>query len=249
MAGTFQVVGTFLVPGRGLLAYGDIVTGDVRPGELLVIPLNGSTGMSAMIRSVEAVDGTSTGSHVGLLLGEDDLEVDILAGLGFEGEPLTVSPAGIDVYASRMGFDEAKLRLIALLVRLRWPREIAWIDESQLTSFPQRVFVFLPRGRFEDEQAVREKFETALARCPAVRLAAIGKARDLTLAAVWPIDELAQGEAMFVEHGVKIDVPAAEPLITITRSRLRWWLIRRAYHKWMERRDAALGTASERDCS
>jgi len=92
MPGTFSVIGTISLHGRGLIAYGDIATGDVHAGEILVIPLNSSTAMSAVIRSVEAVDGTPTGSHVGLLLGEDDLEVKMLEALGFQGRRLRSRP-------------------------------------------------------------------------------------------------------------------------------------------------------------
>ncbi len=140
-------------------------------------------------------------------------------------------------------FDEARRRLVDLLVHVRWPQEIAWVDECQIASWPQRVFIFLRRGQFDPEHFARAKYESAAAKCPAVRLGAVGIARGMTLAAVWPIDELAQGEEMFIERGVKIDVPAAEPGVTITTSCVRWWLIRRAHRRWVERRDAALGTA------
>lgn len=147
-----------------------------------------------------------------------------------------------DVDASRMSFDEGKLRLVDLLAQVGWRRQIAWVDHSRITSFPQRVFVYLPHGKFELEHAIRAEYEAALARYPAVRLGAVGIAGGLTLATVWPIRELGQGEEMFIDHGVKVNVPTQKTRVTITRSRLRWWLIRRAYREWIERRDAALRT-------
>jgi hypothetical protein len=117
-----------------------------------------------------------------------------------------------------MTFDEARRRLIDLLIRVGWPQEIVWVDESQIVSFPERVFVFLRGGQYEQERVARGKYDSAAAKCPAVRLGAVGIARGRTLAAVWPIEELGQGEEMFLEEGVKIDIPAAEPRLTITRS-------------------------------
>jgi hypothetical protein len=225
MPGTFEVKGTFPLRGKGLVAYGDIITGDVRIGEVLLIPLNSSTVTSAVIRSVEAIDGTPTGSHTALLLGEDELEIDMLHALGFDGETLTISPAEVD------GFEAAKRRLEELLVHAGWPREIAWVDEAHITALRERVFVLIRGGQFEPEQVARARYRSATANCAAVRIGAVGIVRGMTLAAVWPIHELGQGEEMFIEDGVKVDVPASAPVVTLTNSRLRWWWIRRAYRK------------------
>lgn len=91
MSGTFKVVGTFRLKNVGLVVYGDVVTGSVSNGELLLIPLNSSLSVTAPIRSVEAIDGTATGSHVALVLTADgELEISVLEALQFAGEVLHV---------------------------------------------------------------------------------------------------------------------------------------------------------------
>ena len=243
MPGTLAVAGTFPIARRGVVVYGEVIAGDVRAGEVLTVPLNGGTSTSAVIRSVEAVDRPETGVHVGLLLSNDEPAIDLLRGVALDGQTLIVSSPEVDEDAGGIGFDEAKRRLVDLLLRVQRPREIAWVDESHITRFPDRVFVFLRRGQFEPEHVVRAKYRLAAAKCPAVRLGAVGTVGTMSLVAVWPICELGAGEEMFIEEGVKIDVPAADPVVTITTSRVTWWVIRRAYRKWIERRDAALRTA------
>jgi len=143
-----------------------------------------------------------------------------------------------------MNFDEARHRLVDLLAHVQWPREIAWVRRSHIVTFPERVFVFADRGEFEPECAVQDEYASALKKCPAVRLGAVGIAQDKTLAAVFPIYELDQGEAMFIDRGVKIDVPAVKLNVEITSSSLKWWFISRSYRKWVHRRDAALGIST-----
>jgi GTPase len=70
MAGTFEVVGTFRVTGRGLVVYGDLLSGEVRNGDILVVPADDGCEIPFVIRSVEAMDGPDV-SHVALVLSED----------------------------------------------------------------------------------------------------------------------------------------------------------------------------------
>jgi hypothetical protein len=92
MPGKFTVRGTFLLRSRNrLIVYGDVVEGTVASGEELRVPLNGSFAMTVPIESVEMIDGTSTGSHVPLVVAEDDsLGHDLIQALGFGGETLAV---------------------------------------------------------------------------------------------------------------------------------------------------------------
>ena len=95
MPGEFQVKGNFMLKARNrLVIYGDIVRGTVSGGEELRVPLNSSFAMTVPIESVETVDGTPTGSHLALVVAEDDsLGHDLIEALGFTGETLVVQPA------------------------------------------------------------------------------------------------------------------------------------------------------------
>ena len=126
-----MVVGTFRLSGRGLVAFGDLVNGTVRPREGVIIPLNSSTVLTAIVESVESVE-RSSGSHVGLVLkAEDELERDILEALNFAGETLEI--ATIPQVAD---FDEAVTRLRELLRTSGWPTELTWVPPSHVISFP-----------------------------------------------------------------------------------------------------------------
>lgn len=105
MAGKFRVVGVLRLADRGLVAYGEVVEGTVARGEVLAIPLNSRVAISPMILSVEMVDGTAAGSHVGLLISSShELEMDLVEALNFAGETLDVRPATVDPEAAT--FDE-----------------------------------------------------------------------------------------------------------------------------------------------
>ncbi|HEX7681629.1 MAG TPA: hypothetical protein VF713_26135 [Thermoanaerobaculia bacterium] len=94
MPGKFTVRGSFVLKQRNrLIIYGDVVQGTVAPGELLRVPLNGSFAMTIPIENVEMVDGTSSGSHVVLVVDDDDsLGHQLIQGLNFTGETLVVQP-------------------------------------------------------------------------------------------------------------------------------------------------------------
>jgi hypothetical protein len=92
MAGKFKVVGTLRLSFREcLVIYGDIVEGNVAVGEVIDVPLNSSLSVAFPIESVEAVDGTPTGSHVGLLVA-DDKEIALVEGLNILGDTLAIHP-------------------------------------------------------------------------------------------------------------------------------------------------------------
>lgn len=92
MPGQFKVVGTFLLSHRKrLVIYGDVASGTVSSGEELCVPLNGSLSVTVPIEDVEAVDGTPTGSHVALVVAEDELDgQELVQALNFSGETLLV---------------------------------------------------------------------------------------------------------------------------------------------------------------
>jgi hypothetical protein len=95
MSGRFKVFGTFRLRVRELerlVIYGDIVQGSVRDREVILIPLNNSLNVAAEVQSVEAIDGTATGSHVALVISsEDPDESSLLEGLNLVGDTLEVA--------------------------------------------------------------------------------------------------------------------------------------------------------------
>ncbi len=96
MPGRFKVFGTYrlsIKEHERLVIYGDIVDGSVRVRELLLIPLNSSLNIAATVESVEAIDGTATGSHIALVIQSDDPEESsLLEGLNVVGDTLEVAP-------------------------------------------------------------------------------------------------------------------------------------------------------------
>lgn len=92
MPGKFKVIGTFILKLRNrLIIYGDIVEGTVSSGEELRIPLNSSFAMTVPIESVEAIDGTSSASHIALVVAEDDpLGHNLIESMNFVGETLAI---------------------------------------------------------------------------------------------------------------------------------------------------------------
>lgn len=72
------------------------------------------------------------------------------------------------------------------------------------------------------EVSAKREFDSAADSCVAVRTGAIGSTGTITFAAVWPIHELADGEAMFIHDSVKVDAPRENPKITVVTSAVRW---------------------------
>jgi hypothetical protein len=235
MPGTFRVVGTFRVAGRGLVAYGDVITGSVACRETLCISLNSSIAISVEIRSVEMVDDTPTGSHVALLIASsDELESSLVEGLNFVGETLEVSPADRPDDSGGQTFDEAVARLHQLLVAIGWPTEVTWVPNTHVVAFPRRVYVFQPKDTRESGHLARKAFAAALDDSIAVRVGVLGHCKGMTFATVWPIVELGQGEESFLEHRVKVIAPSDAPRLTIVKWNWRWSLVTRTYRAWRE---------------
>jgi len=229
--GTFRVIGTFRLNGRGLVAYGDVVSGVVSIGESLLIPLNSGLSIAATIRSVESIDGTSTASHVALVLADDDeLESSILEGLQFAGETLTVEPSLPFCQDGDFGqrFDEAVASFRDLLKNVSWPQNVFWLSEAQIRAVGNCTYVYRP-DRPQSHEAVRGTFQNIRSIGLTVSITAVGRSDTTTFAVVRPIYEFAQGEAMFVDRGVKIAVPATPFRTIVIHSRLRWWFARRKY--------------------
>src|SRR5438067_403946 len=135
VAGEFSVLGTFHITNRGLIAYGNVVLGEVRAGEALFIPLNGSVALSAVIKSVEAVHLSRSVSHVALLLScDDDRERHLLETLNFAGETLKVGEPSLETT-----FDEACMRLRNLLLAIGWPATLSWVERSQILPFVKHL--------------------------------------------------------------------------------------------------------------
>jgi hypothetical protein len=237
VAGRFAVAGTFRLPDRGFVVFGDVVAGDARVDEALLIPLNSSLTVSARIRSVKTVDHAGR-SYVGLVLAEVDLEADILQAFRFEGEELEVS-----AIPGRMTFTQAVEKLRELLRQLLRADELVWVSPSRVIRFPFHVYIFRPSMSDNSEKTAKRLFDWATDDCVAIRVGAIGSTDTTTFAAVWPIHELADGEAMFIHDSVKIDVPHENPKITVVNSRVRWWVVERLHDRWRRRRDAIMHTA------
>lgn len=213
------------------MAYGDVIEGTVAKREVLAIPLNSSTWISPMIRSVEMVDGTRTGSHVALLISSsDELDVALIEALNFVGETLDVMPAQRDPEAAT--FDEAAARLRDLLAAMGWPTAVTWVANEDIIVFPKRTYVFRPEAGRRSTEAARDVFELAMYDAVAVRVGAIGHRDGVTFATVWPIEQLAQGEEMFIERRVKVDAPSVPPRVVTVGFRWRWSLLKRACRTW-----------------
>lgn len=63
---TINIRGTFPLRGH-VVIYGDILDGTIRNGDLPHLRVNRGMPRTVRINSVEAVDGTPTGSHVALV--------------------------------------------------------------------------------------------------------------------------------------------------------------------------------------
>lgn len=212
--------------------------GTVAANESLQIPLNSSLSVAAEIASVESVDRTPTGSHAALLIATDnDSETAIMEGLNFIGETLEISAAQAEwndaaVAGEDAPFDRALARLQTLLTTIGWPSEIVWLANSQVVTFPERVFVFRPVKHRAAQVAARSAFRVAACNSAAVRMGAVGFCDNVTFATIWPIVELGQGEESFIENGVKVNAPDTVPDLKIIRSQIRWWFVRRAHRLW-----------------
>ncbi len=136
----------------------------------------------------------------------------------------------------RATFDEAVERLRKLLRSLLRPDELVWVTPFQVIRGPSHLYIFRPDLSAEGEGTARRMFDVAARDCVAVRVGAIASTETTTFAMVWPIQELADGEAMFIHDSVKTDAPHENPAVTVVRSRLWWWVIESRYARLRRRR-------------
>lgn len=87
---TFRVESAFQIPERSITVLGgDIVEGVIRPGMILLIPLNSQLSVSVPIDSIELAS-TANGSRPCLCIRGDPAEREHLLSLNFVGETLEV---------------------------------------------------------------------------------------------------------------------------------------------------------------
>jgi hypothetical protein len=132
-----------------------------------------------------------------------------------------------------MEFEDAVARLTHLLAEIGWPPKVVWIRADQVVHFPARsTIVFRPEPDAEAEAHARNVFKERFGRAPAISFYAPGHAGGRTFAYVEPIDELADGESMFVADGLKIAAQGDVVPTYVTSSRFWWWLYRANYRRW-----------------
>ena len=125
-----------------------------------------------------------------------------------------------------------------LLASIQWPLEIEWVKPEHVLHFPlRRTIVFRPPSAGEGERQARKVFCDRYSIAPAVLLYACGHDNTRTYAFVEAIEELAQGEDMFVSDGLKVASQADGTKTHVTSSSFWWWLHRRSYRN-IERRIA-----------
>jgi hypothetical protein len=140
-----------------------------------------------------------------------------------------------------MEFEDAAARLKHLLKSLQWPVQIVWVRPDRVIHFPTRAtIVFRPEPDDEAESNARALFCERYGRASAILFYAPAHDETRTYAFVEAIEELGQGEQMFVSDGLKIAAQADATLTYITHSSFRWWLHRRSYRKWKQRTERAL---------
>ncbi len=138
------------------------------------------------------------------------------------------------------GFSEAIQRFTSLLAHEGWPGNIAWVTHEHVLSFPgNKTALFRPSAPGISASAERQ-FEEARERGLPVELYAVGFFNSVTYACVRPIHELAQGEAMFLEHNVKVSVASSPPRLFLVRARFWWSLLRLRHSAWLKSRDRVL---------
>jgi hypothetical protein len=137
-----------------------------------------------------------------------------------------------------MEFATAVARLTHLLATIHWPVEIEWIEPGHVLHFPMRAtVVFRSQSTRAGESHARRVFHERYGVAPAISFYACGHDGTRTYAFVEAIEELGQGEDMFVSDGLKVSSQADESETYVTSSFFRWWFHRRSYRKW-ERRTA-----------
>ncbi|HEX5718887.1 MAG TPA: hypothetical protein VF179_22180 [Thermoanaerobaculia bacterium] len=126
-----------------------------------------------------------------------------------------------------MEFDDGVARLVDLLAKLEWPTEIVWVRPDQVLYRPLRAtIVFRPMPDAEAQAIARDVFHQNYGVAPAISFYAPAHDGTRTFAYVEAIQELADGEQMFVNEGLKIATQGATAPTSVTNSSLWWWLYR-----------------------
>jgi len=132
-----------------------------------------------------------------------------------------------------MQFEQGLIRLYDLLREIGWPTTITWVQHDQVLYMPTiRTIVFRPEPDGEAERRARSIFQQRYALAPAILFYAVGYLGDSSFALVEAVEELAQGEQMFVVDGLEIAARNQGERTEVTNSRLRWWLQRKLHHQW-----------------
>ncbi len=91
---TFKVLASFTAFGVGYVLVGDALTGEINPGDYLLLPVNGQLQPQTIIE-VESVDRVTDGTtHTGLVIlyGTEE-ELRDLKALELTGQVLNIFPA------------------------------------------------------------------------------------------------------------------------------------------------------------
>jgi hypothetical protein len=140
-----------------------------------------------------------------------------------------------------MDFDDAVARLVHLLGTLEWPTRIVWVQPKQVLYFPLRsTIVFRPEPDTAAEACARHIFEHEYGSAAVISFYSPGHANGRSFAYVEAIDDLADGEEMFVADGLKVATQGSVTPTDVTKSRFWWWMYQRAYRKWRQRTERAL---------
>jgi hypothetical protein len=114
-------------------------------------------------------------------------------------------------------FDAALRRLESLLRHEHWPQRLIWVDLTQVIVFPlTATFIYLPRRSGDCERA-RLTFDSARERGLPIEIYGAGFRAGTSFVSVRVIEELGQGEAMFLEDNVKVVIQGRPtPVVTVT---------------------------------
>ena len=140
-----------------------------------------------------------------------------------------------------MEFEDGVRRLEHLLALCGWPERIVWVTPEQVLHFPLRAtIIFRPEPDGAAHTMASQLFERRYGAAPAVSFYAPARDESRTFAFVESIEELADGEDMFVEEQLKIALQGAETRTYVTDSSVRWWVYRRQYERWSRKTAEAL---------
>lgn len=140
-----------------------------------------------------------------------------------------------------MEFAEATTHLARLLTRMGWPDQIVWVSPERVVHIPFRAtVVFRPEPDHLAAEHASRLFREKHGQVPAILLYAVGHAGGRTFASIRVLEELAQGEDLFITDGLKIAAQGDESPTFVVRFRIAWWLHQRIYDRWQRRTQRAL---------